>query len=86
MKKSRKNNNEWKIGIKVTWHFIERYIERVSKNIRPIISEIIDDMETNMNFREKGIIEIFKKNSSAVKIPFNKHQIVIKNGRFITIY
>ena len=88
MLKTKKEINNWMNEIEVTQHFIERYVERIDTSLSKVkldSSTIKDFMNDKMNDREKRTIQFFK-NASNVKLPFNQHQIVLKNKTFITIY
>ena len=82
--------------IRVTNHFIERYYERIFKSSPPKmedrntsfkikkIKKVLNDMSTKISERDKANL-MFLKDCKHAKVPFNTHQIVLRDGAMITI-
>ncbi len=79
--------------IRLTDHFVERYFERVLNQLPPIMSDnnkgkqikkVMNDLESRISQRDKHNL-LFLKNSHQVRVPFEKNQIVMSNGVFITV-
>ena len=82
--------------IEITNHFIERYYERIFRSSPPKmedrnknfkmkkIKKVLNDISTKISERDKANLMILK-NCKHAKVPFNNHQIVLRNGAMITI-
>lgn len=85
--------NSIKKSVKMTNHFIERYIERIWGFEIPdqlkkseMRERIFMDIEDQMRAREKNILEMFI-GQKKLKIPFNKTKVlVIRDNILITVY
>ncbi len=90
----RTTEERWTLNISVTWHFIERYHERVwykqlptSFHRKQMNEIILRDIEAKLLDREKAFLDTFIGAPSYVQVPFAKYNLlIIKDNTLVTVY